>query len=61
MVSHQCRADTEEHNSAGEGDLYEIGKEYLDRLALAVGGNLIAPIAARLLPGFITHSDWKHR
>jgi len=55
------RADTEDHLNAGEGDLHDAGKEYLDRLSLALGGNSIAPIAGKVLPGHLAHGDWKHR
>ena len=51
----------EDDNSAGEGPLYDAGQEYTDRIALAVGGNAIAPIAARMLPQFISSQDWRQR
>lgn len=55
------RADTDAHESAGEGELYEFGQECLDRLALALGGNSITPLAAGILPQWIQSQDWKMR
>ncbi len=55
------RADTDKYESEGEGELYEFGQESLDRLALAMGGNTVAPLAARLLPTLLAEPDWKKR
>ena len=55
------RADTDKYESEGEGELYEFGQESLDRLALALGGNTVAPLASGLLPTLLQDPDWKKR
>ena len=55
------RADTDKHESEGEGELYDFGQESLDRLALALGGNTVAPLASSLLPTLLQDPDWKKR
>ncbi|CAL5227386.1 g10339 [Coccomyxa viridis] len=55
------RADTDKYESEGEGELYEFGQESLDRLALALGGNTVAPLASSLLPTLLQDPDWKKR
>ena len=37
-------AEAEEAEAEGEGDLYEVGQECLDRIALSVGGSTLAPL-----------------
>ena len=37
-------AEAEENETEGEGDLYEVGQECLDRIALSVGGSTLAPL-----------------
>lgn len=55
------RADTDKYESEGEGELYEFGQESLDRIALALGGNTVAPLASSLLPTLLQDPDWKKR
>ena len=55
------RADTDKYESEGEGELYEFGQESLDRIALALGGNTVAPLASSLLPTLLQDADWKKR
>ena len=43
------RADSDRYESEGEGERYEFGQECLDRIALALGGNTIVPLASSLL------------
>ena len=56
---HQAESDT--HETDGEGELYEFGQECLDRIALALGGANVMPIAAALLPVWAADTDWKKR
>ncbi|KAL2633872.1 hypothetical protein R1flu_005351 [Riccia fluitans] len=53
-------ADNEDED-AGESSNYEVGQECLDRLAIALGGNTVLPVASQLLPTFIADPDWKKR
>lgn len=55
------RGDSETHENDGEGELYDVGQECLDRIALALGGNTIAPIAQSLFPQLIGDADWRKR
>ena len=54
-------ADREEDESEGNGELFDVGLEGLDRLAIALGGNAVMPIATQLLPSFLQDGDWKKR
>jgi len=42
------RGDSEKYETEGEGELYEFGQECLDRLALSLGGNTVAPLASQM-------------
>ncbi|CAG9464330.1 unnamed protein product [Pedinophyceae sp. YPF-701] len=55
------RADTEDALNAGEGELFDSGQDYLDRLSISVGGGTIAPIVAQVLPEFLRGADWQQR
>lgn len=39
----------------------EVGQECLDRLAKALGGEVIIPVAVELLPGYLPDPDWRKR
>ena len=54
-------ADSDKHESEGEGERYEFGQECLDRISLALGGNTIVPLASTMLPALMQDSDWKKR
>jgi hypothetical protein len=54
-------ADREEDEGIGNGELFDVGLEGLDRLAIALGGNAIMPIANQLLPAFLQDGDWRKR
>lgn len=54
-------ADTESGETEGEGPLYETGQECLDRIALALGGNTVVPLASQTLPIWIVDQDWRKR
>lgn len=42
-------AEDEKEEDAGEGELYQFGQECLDRVALALGGKTLVPLAGELL------------
>ncbi|KAL6637674.1 hypothetical protein ACP70R_025246 [Stipagrostis hirtigluma subsp. patula] len=50
-----------EEEDAGETGSFVFAQECLDRLAIAVGGNTILPVAAELLPSFFASEEWKRR
>jgi hypothetical protein len=54
-------ADSDKHESEGEGERYEFGQECLDRISLALGGNTIVPLASTMLPALMQDADWKKR
>ena len=56
---HSAESDT--HETDGEGELYEFGQECLDRVALALGGATVMPIAYALLSQWAVDPDWKKR
>ena len=55
------QAESDETEAEGEGERYEFGQECLDRLALAVGGNTLAPLAAPTLGRLLISPDWRSR
>ncbi|KAM7500304.1 hypothetical protein LguiA_024718 [Lonicera macranthoides] len=50
---------TEEDEDAGETSNYSVGQECLDRLAMALGGNTIVPVASELLPVYLGAPEWQ--
>lgn len=55
------KADSEQYEAEGEGELYEFGQECLDRIALALGGKTMVPMAAQALPQLMTDQRWEQR
>ena len=56
------RADSDATAHEGEGELFEFGQEGLDRLALALGGGTITPLASEALPALMADgADWRKR
>lgn len=55
------QADSEQYEAEGEGDLYEFGQECLDRIALALGGKTMVPLAEQALPQLMTDARWEQR
>lgn len=53
--------EREEDATAGEGDLFDSGQEYLDRLALSLGGKALAPVASSILAQWSRDADWRKR
>jgi hypothetical protein len=51
-------AETEDED-AGETSNYSVGQECLDRIAMAVGGNTIIPVASELLQAYLTAPEWQ--
>ena len=54
-------ADSDRYESEGEGERYEFGQECLDRMALALGGATVVPLASRYLPALLADRDWRQR
>ena len=48
-----------EDEDAGESSNYNVTHECLDRLAIALGGNTIAPVAYEKLPTFLAAPEWQ--
>ncbi|KAK9862045.1 hypothetical protein WJX84_012004 [Apatococcus fuscideae] len=53
--------DNDKHEAEEEGELFEFGEECLDRLALALGGAGLLPLAQAALPQLLQSPDWKQR
>ncbi|XP_057982849.1 uncharacterized protein LOC131167857 [Malania oleifera] len=51
-------AETEDED-AGETSNYSVGQECLDRLAIALGGNTIVPVASEVLPAYLAAPEWE--
>lgn len=51
-------AQTEDED-AGETSNYSVAQECLDRLAIALGGNTIVPVASELLPAYLAAPEWQ--
>ncbi|CAN4091783.1 unnamed protein product [Withania somnifera] len=48
-----------EHEDAGETTNYSVGQECLDRLAIALGGSTIVPVASEQLPPYLAAPEWQ--
>nr|GLL31765.1 importin-5-like [Ipomoea trifida]GMD14898.1 importin-5-like [Ipomoea batatas]GMD18000.1 importin-5-like [Ipomoea batatas]GMD19387.1 importin-5-like [Ipomoea batatas]GMD20739.1 importin-5-like [Ipomoea batatas] len=48
-----------EEEDAGETSNYSFGQECLDRLAIALGGNTIVPVASEQLPVYLAAQEWE--
>ncbi|XP_047319761.1 importin-5-like [Impatiens glandulifera] len=48
-----------EHEDAGETSNYSVGQECLDRLAIALGGNTLVPVASEQLPVYLAAPEWQ--
>lgn len=48
-----------EHEDAGETTNYSVGQECLDRLAMALGGNTIVPVASEVFPVYLAAPEWQ--
>lgn len=55
------QAEREEDDDAGQGDRYSVGTECLDRLAQALGGKTVLPVAYKQLPSLLQDGDWRKR
>ncbi|KAL8262933.1 hypothetical protein R6Q59_024282 [Mikania micrantha] len=49
----------DEDEDVGESSNYNFGQECLDRLAIALGGNTIVPVASELLPAYLAAQEWQ--
>ncbi|GLI67663.1 hypothetical protein VaNZ11_011915 [Volvox africanus] len=54
-------ANDDSNEDAGSGELYDPGQEYLDRLALSLGGKAVSDAAAPLLGSWISDAAWQKR
>jgi hypothetical protein len=55
-------AEDERDAEEGEGELYDFGQQCLDRLALALGGKTLVPVAGAALPALMADAgDWRRR
>lgn len=46
----------------GCGELFDSGQEFLDRVAISLGGKALVPAAGALLPAWLQDAgDWKKR
>lgn len=54
-------AEDEKNENEGEGELFEFGQECLDRVALALGGKTLVPVAGAALPALMADADWTKR
>ncbi|GKA65282.1 importin-5-like protein [Tanacetum coccineum] len=48
-----------EDEDAGESSNYSVAQECLDRLAIALGGNTIVPVASEQLPAYLAAPEWQ--
>ncbi|XP_076948140.1 uncharacterized protein LOC143620324 [Bidens hawaiensis] len=48
-----------EDEDTGESSNYSVGQECLDRLAIALGGNTIVPVASEQLPAYLAAPEWQ--
>ncbi len=53
--------ENEEDEGIGQGDLYDVGQECLDRVSIALGANSMLPACAATMPSLIGDADWKRR
>lgn len=55
-------ADSDAHEEEGCGDLFDSGQEFLDRVAISLGGKALVPAAGALLPAWLQDAgDWRKR
>jgi len=54
-------AEDEKTEDAGETELFEFGQECLDRIAIAIGGKSLLPVAGQAFTALMQDTDWKKR
>ncbi|KAI8476174.1 MAG: armadillo-type protein [Monoraphidium minutum] len=55
-------ADSDAHEEEGCGELFDSGQEFLDRIAISLGGKALVPAAGALLPAWLQDgADWRKR
>lgn len=54
-------ADTPEDHDESELTNYDVGLEALDRLAIALGGEIVQPVAFSIIPRYLNEGDWKEK
>eukprot|EP00878_Enallax_costatus_P012560 GHUV01013118.1.p1 GENE.GHUV01013118.1~~GHUV01013118.1.p1 ORF type:complete len:1009 (+),score=321.88 GHUV01013118.1:364-3390(+) len=55
------RGDTDAYEDDGANELFDAGQEFLDRIAIALGGKALVPAAGTLLPVWLSDADWHKR
>eukprot|EP00959_Pyramimonas_sp_CCMP1952_P069269 1445620-Pyramimonas_sp.AAC.2 len=55
---HAQENDEDDEEDSGR---YDVGQEGLDRIAIAMGGKTILPLASQMLPLFLSEKDWTKR
>ena len=51
----------DDDNEDEEYSNYDVGEEALDRIAMAVGGKSVLPVANAILQQFLSNADWRYR
>lgn len=52
----------QEEEDSSEYSLFDCGQESLDRIAIALGGKAVLPVAEEIIPGFLANeASWVHR
>lgn len=52
----------EDEDDASEYTLFDCGQESLDRIAIALGGKAVLPVAEAIIPSFLANTEsWVHR
>jgi hypothetical protein len=52
----------ESNHQEGCGELFDSGQEFLDRIAISLGGKALVPAAGALLPAWLQDAaDWRKR
>eukprot|EP00698_Gefionella_okellyi_P011181 TRINITY_DN2935_c0_g1_i1.p1 TRINITY_DN2935_c0_g1~~TRINITY_DN2935_c0_g1_i1.p1 ORF type:complete len:1109 (-),score=299.02 TRINITY_DN2935_c0_g1_i1:650-3934(-) len=51
----------DEEDDSDEESNSSVGEQSLDRLAMALGGKAVLPVAFSLIPNFLPNPDWRYR
>lgn len=54
-------ADDADDMDVGHEDMYDVGQESFDRIALAFNGDILLPVVGPILENWIRDGDWKKR
>lgn len=53
--------EQEEEEDSSEYTLFDCGQESLDRLAIALGGKAVLPVAEAIIPSYLENTNWVYR